>query len=617
MPFGWDARQDKLLQLLKHFRSDLGQQRGPIGLAVLLLVTHTAVELLVPWPLKVVVDNVLREKPLEGVVGTWLGEQLPSPKSLLWVMVCATVLIGALNAILDYLAQRLLLANGQRMGLEIRKKVYSQLQRLSFAFHTRTSVGDLTARVTSDVNTLQDLFVGWVKNVVSNGLLLIGMFSVMLVLDWKFTLVSLSVMPILLYLVLVYRPKVKKASKAAKRKEREIASLTQETLVSFRVVQAFAAEEYEDRRFATRGTEAMRARLKAGVLAARFSPAVDVTLAAGTALVVGLGALKVFEGELSVGLLLVFLAYLKAMYQPMKALAKSSGQLANAGIASELLLEILEEGQSIEERPDAVPAPRFEGDLQLQDVTFSYGGERRVLENVCLNVRAGQHCVIVGPTGAGKSTLISLLPRFIDPEQGAVRIDGRDVKEFTLKSLRENIAIVLQEAILFRMSVRDNIAYGLDDVTEEQILAAATAANAHEFISRQPEAYDTMLAERGGHLSGGQRQRITLARAFLRNAPILLLDEPTTGLDLASETLVLEAIERLTAGRTTLTIAHRLSTIERADVIVVVEDGRVLDSGTHAELVARSARYRELYLLQIAESEKREEATEPEAVVPA
>lgn len=616
MPFGWDARQDKLLQLLRHFRGDLWKQRGPIFAAIAALVAQTLVELLVPWPLKVVIDNVLREKPLEGRFGSLLSELLPSPTSLLWVMVAATVLIGALNATLEYLAHRLLLTNGQRMGLEIRKKVYSQLQRLSFAFHTRQSVGDLTARVTSDVNSLQDLFIGWLKNVISNGLLLIGMFAVMLAIDARFTLVALSVMPVLLYLVFVYRPKVKKASKTAKRKEREIASLTQETLVSFRVVQAFAAEEYEDRRFAHRGAEAMRARLRAGVLAARFSPAVDVTLAAGTALVVGIGALEVFKGELSVGLLLVFLSYLKSMYAPMKALAKSSGQLANAGIAAELLLDILDAGKTIEERPDAEIAPTFRGDLQLEGVRFGYGPDRAVLEDINLSVRAGQHCVIVGPTGAGKSTLISLLPRFIDPDQGCVRIDGKDVKGFTLRSLRENIAIVLQEALLFRMTVRENIAYGLEDATDEEIVAAARAANAHEFIVRLPEGYDTLIDERGNNLSGGQRQRLTLARAFLRDAPILLLDEPTTGLDLASETLVLDAIERLTRGRTTLTIAHRLSTIERADLVVVMEDGRIVDSGSHRELVARNPRYRELYQLQIAESERREEASE-DSLVPA
>ncbi|MBI5549409.1 MAG: ABC transporter ATP-binding protein [Deltaproteobacteria bacterium] len=586
---------DPLAKLLWTFRREIGAQRGRLTLAGLLVISQVAAELILPWPLKVVVDNVIRGKPLTGPLAQALGPVAGQPYRLLAAMLCAIVLLAIANALLEYRGTSQLVRVGQALVLAIRQRVYAHLQRLSFAFHTRQPVGDLTARVTTDVNALQELFASGLRHLAANGLVLLGMLAVMLYVDWRFTFAALAVLPALGWLILRFKPRVKRATRAAKRKEREMASLAQETLVSYRVVQAFSAEDFEDQRFAAQGELAMAARVEAGVLQARFAPSVELTLALGTAAAVGLGAWRSLEGTLSVGTLLVFLSYLKSMYSPMKQLAKAGTQLANASVSAELVLELLEAEERPAERRDARPAPRFRGELGFDHVGFSYRPGAVALADVSLAIAPGQHCVIVGRTGAGKSTLVSLLPRFADPQAGAVLIDGLDVRSFTLRSLREQIAVVPQEAMLFRMSVQANIAYARPGASREQVLAAARAANAHEFIVQLAHSYDTVLDERGGNLSGGQRQRLTLARAFLRDAPILLLDEPTTGLDLASEALVLEALERLRRGRTTLTIAHRLATIERADLIAVLDAGRLVDSGTHAELVGRCRLYRDLY----------------------
>jgi ABC-type multidrug transport system fused ATPase/permease subunit len=592
------AAENKLIRLLTLFRPELLSQRRAASAALALVLLQVGVELLAPWPLKVIVDQVVRGRAAKGFWGALLGPLAGSRTALLWSMLAAMVLLAVANALLEFLAQAKLVRIGQQILFAIRRRTYGHLQRLSFAFHTRQQVGDLSARVTSDINSLQDLFTTGARNLVTNTLLLAGMLSVMALMDWRFTLAALAVVPGLAWLVLRFKPKVKNAARAAKKREKEMASLAQETLVSFRLVQACAAEEFEDRRFENQGSQAMRARVEAGVLQARFAPAVDLVLAAGTALTVGLA---VHGEEISVGMLLVLLAYLKSMYAPIKQLAKGAGQLSGASIASELVVELLETDDAVRDRPGARPAPKLAGRVELDRVSYAYPGGRAALHEVSLTLEPGEHCVIVGSTGAGKSTLVSLLPRFVDPDQGAVRLDGVDVREWTLRSLREQIAIVLQDAMLFRMSVRENIAYAREGATLEEIVAAAQAAHAHEFIVQLPQGYDTPLDERGGNLSGGQRQRLTLARAFLRRAPLLILDEPTTGLDLASERLVLQALEELTRGRTTVTIAHRLSTIERADKVVLLDAGRVADVGTHAQLLRRNPSYQALYRLQLAE----------------
>jgi len=589
-----------LVRLARRFAPELRAQRGGMLAACALLLGQVATALAAPWPLKVVVDSVIRRHPLAPAAAALLGRFAATPGRLLWSMVAALVAIAAANAALEYRAQAALVRLGQALVAAVRQRVYGHVQGLSFAFHTHRAVGDLTARVTTDVDALQDLFTSGLRNLVSNALLVGGMVVVMLSLDARFTLAAAAVLPALAWLVLRFKPRVKRATREAKQRERAMASLAQESLVSFRVVQAFGAEEFEIRRFAAEGASATAARVRAGLLQARFAPSVELSLAVGTALVVGVGAHRALEHEISIGVLLVCLTYVKAMYAPVKQLAKASGQLAAAAIASEGLLELLETDARVPERPDARPAPPFRGAIDLQGVSFAYAPGRPALEGVSLSLRPGERCVVVGSTGAGKSTLISLLPRFVDPDRGAVRIDGMDLRELSLRTVRAQIAIVLQDALLFRMTVRENIAYAMPGATEAQILAASKAANAHEFVVRLPQGYDTLVDERGGNLSGGQRQRLTLARAFLRDAPILLLDEPTTGLDAPSEALVLDALERLARGRTTVTIAHRLSTIERADVVVVLERGRIVARGRHAELVARSARYRQLYRAQLA-----------------
>ncbi len=594
------AQGNKLWRLLVLFRGEIAARRAALLLTFLLILLEVGAQLLLPWPLKVIVDQVVRRRPPGPVVQSLLGPLATDSGRLLAAMIAAMLALALVSAGLEYLTQARLVRLGQKLVFAIRRRTYGHLQRLSFAFHSRQQVGDLTSRVTSDIGALQDLFTSGARSLASNALLLLGMLSVMAMIDARFTLAALAVVPALGWLLLRFKPRVKVAARQAKRREKQMASLAQETLVSFKVVQAFAAEEYEDRRFAAQGQHAMAARVEAGVLQAGFAPAVDLILACGTALVVALGARRAAQGELSIGVLLVLLTYLKSMYSPIKQLAKGAGQLTSAAVSSELIVEILESEEQVREKPQARPAPRFKGLVELEQVSFGYAPGRPALHEVSLRLEPGEHCVIVGATGAGKSTLVSLLPRFIDPDRGRVLLDGLDVRELTLRSLREQIALVLQEPMLMRLSVRDNIAYARDEVALEQVVAAARAAHAHEFVARLPDGYQTLLEERGDNFSGGQRQRLALARAFLRDAPLLILDEPTAGLDLASERMVLDAIARLTRGRTCLTIAHRLSTIERADRVVLLDSGRIVDQGSHAQLLSRSPLYQTLYRLQLA-----------------
>jgi subfamily B ATP-binding cassette protein MsbA len=478
--------------------------------------------------------------------------------------------------------------------------LYHHIQRLSLAYHDQKRTGDLISRVTSDIDAIQSLISSVLLGMIVQLLTLLGMIGVMFYLNWKFTLIALSIAPLLFLMVYSFTRRIKQASRAVRRKEGALVSVLQEVLSSIRVVQAFTREDYEQRRFEQESMESIEMALRARSLKAKLPPMVETIVAVGTCLVVWYGARLVISGQLSVGALVVFFLYLGKMYKPMRELSKMTDTISKAMVGFERIREVLETDMIVRNVRGARNAPRFKGEIELDHVSFGYDKESTVLKEISLRIEPGQLAAVVGPTGAGKTTIISLIPRFYDPVSGHIRIDGSDVRSFTVKSLRQQISFVLQESLLFHAPVWQNIAYGKPEATREEIIRAAHLANAHEFIEKMTEGYDTMIGERGVTLSGGQRQRIAIARAIIRNAPILILDEPSSGLDAASEQLVFDALNRLMEGKTSIVIAHRLATIRRADVIFVINDGRVVESGTHKDLLARGGLYSEFYQIQFS-----------------
>ena len=556
-------------------------------------------DLLSPWPLKIVIDNVIKTKPLSpwahSIVMALAGDDR---LSIVRVAAISAVVIAIIGAICSYAQKRGTTTVGQWVMHDLRRTVYSHVQRMSLAFYDQTRTGDLISRVTTDIDTIQSFITSDLLDAVIQSLTLMGMMAWMLYLDWRFTLVSLSVAPILFIVVFRYTRLIKKSSREVRKKEGEIVSTIQEVLTSIRVVKAFAREDYEQRRLEEQSLESVEIALKARGIKARLAPMVEIIVAAGTSLVLWFGAREVLAGSLSAGSLVLFFFYLGKMYKPMQGLSKMSDAYSKASVAFERIRETLDTRNDVPDAPRARRVPRVRGLIEFEHVTFGYDAARPIFQDLNLRIEPGQVAALVGPTGAGKSSIISLIPRFYDPQEGAVKLDGLNVKRFQLKSLREQVSFVLQETVLFHAPVWQNIAYGKPGATREEILKAAELANASEFIDKMPEGYDTIVGERGVTLSGGQRQRIAIARAVIRNTPILILDEPTSGLDAESEKLVFEALDRLMEGRTSIVIAHRLSTIRRADSIFVICDGCVAESGRHEELRAANGIYARLYETQ-------------------
>jgi ATP-binding cassette, subfamily B, bacterial len=430
------------------------------------------------------------------------------------------------------------------------------------------------------------------------------MMAVMFYLDWQFSLIGLSVAPVLFLLVYRFTRRIKKTARDVKRKESELASVVQESISSVRVVKAFAQEDFEEGRLDRESQETVDLGLVARSVKARLSPLVDIIVAIGTCLVLWYGVRLVLANRLTSGALLIFVLYLGKMYKPMKDLSKTADTLSKAAVSFERIGEILAIESQVPDRPGARPAPPFKGRIEFAHAQFGYTPEQPVLKDVSLVVERGQRAALVGLTGTGKSTLIGLIPRLYDLGGGSISIDGQDVRHYTLASLRHQVSFVLQEPVLFRASVAQNIAYGKPGATREEIVQAARLANADEFIVRMPKAYDTVLGERGDTLSGGQRQRIAIARAIIRDSPILLLDEPSAALDPESEELIFQGLSRLMQGRTSITIAHRLATVRNADVIFVLHDGVIAERGTHDELLARNGLYAHLYHIQFRGSDQ-------------
>ena len=590
-----------MIETFLRFRGFLARYRGRLAAGMVCTLGSSLFALAQPWPLKVIVDSVLRGKPADvpgfGFVSGW------SRTDLLDAAIVAYITIILLGALFDYLGSYLMDSSGVRMVSDIREALFSRLQRLSLRFHAGQRTGDLIARLMNDINRLQDMLVQSFSVLVPNVAMLIGMTVVMFLIDWQFTILALAVGPPLWMLTWRYRSRIKGASRRARREEGMLAARAGEVLGSIGIVQAFTREDFEDERFSAQSSETRAANIEAIRLQAEFSPLVDVIAGVGTAVVLLVGTHRVISGQLSLGLLLVFLSYLGSLYKPMRQLSKLA-YVTSRGVASaERVSEILEAEADVRDEPGARPAPRLAGAVRLEDVEYAYTEGRPVLHGIELEVDPGETVAIVGPTGAGKSTLVRLIPRFFDPQRGRVLVDGLDVRSLRLESLREQIAIVPQEPILFEGTIFDNIAYGRRDATGAEVLRAAEAALVDDFVRRLPDRYETLVGERGATLSGGERQRISIARALVRDAPVLILDEPTSGLDPASERLLLEALENLIAGRTTLVIAHRMSTVASADLVVALDRGRIVEQGTHEELSGRpGGLYRSFLELQLQPS---------------
>ncbi|HXP70709.1 MAG TPA: ABC transporter ATP-binding protein [Candidatus Dormibacteraeota bacterium] len=596
----WLSSQSVKLSVVRLIRPYWKQ----LALAFVAVLGETFSDVLEPWPIKIVIDNILQSKKLPGWLAGFVSGAFGQNKlAVLNFAVAAVAGIAVVGAISSYVEKYLTTSVSQWVTHDLRRTLYNHIQRLSLAEYDKTQTGDLISRVTSDINAVQDFINSALLGIVVNILTLVGMAGVMFYINWRFTLIALSIAPALFAVVYYLTRRIKKASREVRKKESELVSVVQEVLTSVRVVKAFAREDFEVTRFESQSLENVETALEARSIKAKLSPIVDVMVAAGTCLVLAYGARLALSGQISAGVLVVFLLYLGKMYKPMRDLSKSTDTVSKAVVGYERIEEVLDIEARVRDLPGARKAPRFKGKIEFDHVNFAYDDKIPVLKDLSFETEAGQVAAIVGPSGVGKSTIISLIPRLYDPQSGTIRIDGVDIRRYKLKSLREQISFVLQETLLFHTSVWENIAYGKPDASPDQIIRAAKQANAHEFIVQLSEGYGTMVGERGVTLSGGQRQRIAIARAIVRNTPILVLDEPTTGLDSSSEQAVIEALERLMKGKTCIVVAHHLSTIRHADVIFVVKESELVEKGTHDQLLAAGGLYAELYKIQTSDGE--------------
>jgi ATP-binding cassette, subfamily B, bacterial len=575
-----------------------------LTIALVAMLGEALTDILQPWPIKIVVDNIQQSNKLPGRLGgviTGLFGQ--NHYAVLNFAVAAVAVIAIVGAVSSYFEKYLTTSVSQWVGHELRRTLYQHIQWLSLAEHDKSRTGDLITRVTSDIEGVQDFINSALLGILVNVITLVGMIGVMFYLNWRFTLIALSVSPVLFLVVYYYTRRIKRASRAVRKKESELLSLVEEVLTSIRVVKAFAREGYEQKRFESESLENVEAGLQARSVKAKLAPVVEVIVAIGTCLVLWYGARLALADQLTTGTLIVFLLYLGKMYKPMRDLSKMTDTVSKAMVGYERIQEVLEIESRVQDEPGARQAPKFKGQIEFAQVGFNYGGdkEKQVLKDISFKIEAGQVAAFVGPSGTGKTTLVSLIPRFYDPVSGHVGIDGTDIRRYRLKSLRDQISFVLQDTLLFRATIWENIAYGKPGAPPKEIKRAAELANAQEFIEEMPDGYDTMVGERGVTLSGGQRQRIAIARAVIRDTPILILDEPTVGLDATSEQSVIEALDKLMKGRTSVVIAHHLSTIRHADVIFVIKDCELVEQGTHDALLANNGVYAELHRIQTPE----------------
>jgi ABC-type multidrug transport system fused ATPase/permease subunit len=555
----------------------------PIAATLLLLLAQAGVELLKPWPLKFILDGILQEETLEG--------------RTLYLLIGTTALvvgIAVFEGLFSYRQTYFINRAARQIVLDLRSALFDHINRLSLQFHSRKRTGDLITRVTGDVKAINKVLTGSLVVVIYSILYLAGMAALLLWLDWQLALLTILTVPFLYLLLLRYMSQIRVLSRAERRHEGALASVLHETLGAVRLTRIFNQEDEARERFREESVGSLESGFKATLAGARLSWLIDVIRAVVVASILGFGVHRVMTGSMTPGDLIVFYAYVRSFYSPLRATMKHAARANRALARAERVVEVLDMKEGVSDLPGARSAPRFQGNVAFHGVTFEYDPGAPVLRDIDLEVPAGRVTAIVGPTGVGKTTLVSLIPRLYDPTAGGVLIDGEDIRTFTIRSLREQISMVLQESVLFRSSIAENIAYGRRSASSHDVVAAAKAANAHNFITALSGGYETVIGERGDTLSGGQRQRVAIARAIIRDAPILILDEPVVGLDAESAAEVLQTLERLMEGKTVILIAHDLSLVQRADRAVILGEGTVAQKGPVAELAEVEGPYRRL-----------------------
>ena len=590
-----------LWRLTRYFWPHLRQYRALLAGSFAALLAEVGLRLLEPWPLKFVLDYIIGQrrapkKPLPDFASSW------DPVALITVAALAVVLVTSLRALASYWQTIGFAKLGNRALSKVRSRLYRHLQYLSLSFHTQARTGDLVVRLIGDVGMLQDVAITALLPLVAKVLIVAGMISLMFCMNWQLGVIAVAVFPLFWLRTLSLGKKIREISQKQRRQEGAMAASVAESIQAIRTVQALSLEDTFANAFSSTSDNSSLSDVKGKRLSAALERSVDVLVALATALVLWFGTRMVLARELSAGDLIVFLAYLKSAYRPVQDFAKYTVRLGKASAAGERVIDLLERVPDVRDLPDARPAPVLSGNLSFQNVHFAYHHSQPLLQNINFEVAPGSHIALVGPSGGGKSTLVSLILRLYDPVEGRVLLDGHDIRSFTLESLRAQIGVVLQDNTLFAASVRDNIAFGAQGASLEQIHEAARLANAHDFILALPQGYDTALGERGVTLSHGQRQRIAIARAAIRKAPILILDEPMTGLDRKNEREVLKAMEGLYRQRTTFLITHDPRHAATAGLILYLEQGRIVEQGTHGTLLAANGRYAALHRIKSAES---------------
>ena len=574
--------------------------RRTLVVIFIFMLVETAMSLAAPWPLKIILDSVVGDHKLVPWLHRLMGHLLEngSRAHIAALAAVAFVLIAVIDAIASYIDNYYTESVGQWVAHDLRMRTYHHLQRLSLGYYSTHETGTILSTLTTDIQTIQSFASSSTLGILVDMLTIVCMLGLMFWLNWDFTLIAIAITPFLLLFVSRFKKAVKTATHEVRKEQSQIVAVAQQGLESMQVVKAFGQEKTEETLLYNVSEATVGAALKARSIKALLSPVVNVTVAICTAIVLWRGAILILAHSMTVGDLTVYLAYLARFFKPVKDLATTTNAVAQVTVGVERVRTILDADLIIPEDPDGLEPESLTGEIEFDHIAFGYDPAHPILTDLSLKIRPGQFVGIVGPTGSGKSTVVSLIPRFYDVQSGTVHIDGQDVRKYKIKQLRNQIGYVLQDTVLFRGTIFDNIAFGHPDATKEEVIAAAKLANAHDFIMAMPLGYDTPVGERGLTLSGGQRQRIGIARVMIRNSPILLLDEPTAALDSESEKLVIDALEKLMKGRTVIAIAHRLSTIRDADLIAVVKDGVIAESGTHDELMAKNGLYAELHRTQ-------------------
>ncbi len=587
-----------LWRIFKTFGRHYKKYAKILAIAGVFLLITIGVNALSPWPLKLILDYVILQLPLPeefAFMNAWFAER---PKLLLFILAFSMLVITCLDAIFSYFAKFWMSSTGDRINADIRERVFAHLGRLSLSFHDTARTGNLIYLLTSDVKQMKDILVDLPQELVSRVVTILVYSGLLLWLDWRVGLLALATLPVVYWFSKVYGVDLRGTVRQRRTREGEIASFISENVHAMAVVQAYGREDSVRERFQQENKASLGAALEGLRIRRTYSRLTDIIMLLGTCAILYLGGRLAMTREILPGTLLVVLAYVREIYDALNKFTRLYLNLITAQVSGERLLELVESDMVMADDPGAAPAPPLRGQIEFRNVTFAYKPGQEVLKNVNFAVAPGETVALVGHSGAGKTTLISLLMRFYDPQHGQILIDGQDIRSFTRQSLRAQLTILLQEAKLFRRSVLENLAFGRPEATDQEILEAARQAEAHEFIMGMPHDYDTMIYEGGDNLSGGQKQRLNIARALLRDTPILILDEPATGLDARAEAAVHQALRRLMTGRTTFIVAHKIATIAHADKILLLEEGQIAHAGTHEELLRTSARYREFYELQ-------------------